>query len=150
MGAFLAADVFGITAHESRDSGIGQHLETITSYLDFVCPMVYPSGYAQGTDGIASPPDSPGAIVGSSVHRYRIRAPKSVIVRPWLQAFKDYNRYSGKAYGAPEIRAQIDASAKAGAEGYLLWNAGGRYTDAGLYEKEPGEKKSGLAVRDQE
>ncbi len=135
MGAFLAADVFGITGHESRDSGIGQHLETITPYLDYVCPMVYPSGYAQGTDGIASPPDSPGPIVGSSVHRYRVRAPKNVVVRPWLQSFRDYNSYSKKFYGAAEIRAQIDASTKAGGSGYLLWNASGRYSEAGLHEK---------------
>lgn len=135
MGAFLAADVFGITGHESRDSGIGQHLETITPYLDYVCPMVYPSGYAKGTDGVASPPDSPGPIVGSSVHRYRVRAPKNVVVRPWLQSFRDYNSYSRKFYGAAEIRAQIDASTKAGGSGYLLWNASGRYSEAGLYEK---------------
>jgi hypothetical protein len=137
IGAFLAADVFGITAHDSRDSGIGQHVETVSQYLDFVCPMVYPSGYAQGTNGISKPPESPGPIVGDSVRRYRVRAPKEVVVRPWLQAFKDYNSYSGKFYGAEEIRAQIFAAEKAGGEGFLLWNAGGRYTNAGLASKKP-------------
>lgn len=138
MGAFIAADVFGITGHEPRDSGIGQHLETITPYLDFVCPMVYPAGYAQGTSGIANPSNSPGAIVGDSVKRYRVRTQASVVVRPWLQAFKDYNSWSGRFYGAEEISAQINASNQAGASGFLLWNAQARYTSAGLNPKKGG------------
>ncbi|HEX4994977.1 MAG TPA: putative glycoside hydrolase, partial [Methylomirabilota bacterium] len=47
-GAFLAADIFGYTAFNANDTDIGQRIEEISVSLDYICPMVYPSGYHLG------------------------------------------------------------------------------------------------------
>ena len=41
LGVFIAADVFGDTAFVNGDSGIGQHIEIIAPFLDYIFPMVY-------------------------------------------------------------------------------------------------------------
>ncbi|MBC7741849.1 MAG: hypothetical protein H7061_06615, partial [Bdellovibrionaceae bacterium] len=134
MGAFIAADVFGDTAYVKTDSGIGQRIEDITPYLDYVCPMVYPSGFGVGTAGVDIPVDHPKEIIEDSVRRYRLRADKETVIRPWLQAFRDY-AYNHREYSEFEIRAQIDGSDKVGGVGFLLWNASNRYSVAGLKRK---------------
>lgn len=134
MGVFLAADVFGDTAFVPGDSGIGQNIEAIAPFLDYICPMVYPSGYNKGYHGVADPVNEPKKIVSISVSRYRLRAEavnEDVVIRPWLQAFRDYSP-AKKPYGAEEIRAQIDGSDGAGGDGFLLWNAAGKYSNLGL------------------
>ena len=134
LGAFVAADVFGITAYDRNDSGIGQRVEEVSPYLDYVCPMVYPSGFAKGTGGVKDPVAQPGDIIEDSVRRYRLRAGPNVVVRPWLQAFRDY-AYSHRDYTGADIRSQIDASDKVGGRGFLLWNAASRYSPDGLKKK---------------
>jgi len=139
MGAFLAADVFGDTAFVNTDSGLGQRIEDIAPYLDYVCPMVYPSGYGLSYDGISHPEKHPAEIVADSIRHYRARADKTnkdLVIRPWLQAFRGYVEHT--PYGASEISCQIAActdSKKYGGlsdGGFLLWNAANHYTSAGL------------------
>jgi len=57
-------------------------------------------------------------------------------LRPWLQDFNlgvDTSR--GIIYDAKAVRAEIDAAEKAGASGWLLWNASNVYTAAALKPK---------------
>ena len=42
-------------------------------------------------------------------------------MRPWLQDFPDYNG-RGLLYGPEQVRVQIDATADAGASGFMLWD----------------------------
>jgi hypothetical protein len=134
LGAFVAADVFGDTAFVPGDSGIGQNIEAIAPHLDYICPMVYPSGYNKNYAGVKDPVNQPKDIVQVSVKRYRLRAEavnEDVVIRPWLQSFRDYSS-AKKEYGAKEIRAQIDGSDEAGGSGWLLWNASSNYSTLGL------------------
>ena len=136
QGVFIAADVFGITAFDSSDSGIGQRVENVTQNIDYVCPMVYPSGFALNSDGIhGSPDDYPEKIVQDTLRRYRNRANPNAVLRPWLQAFRDYS-YDHIVYGAEQIRDQIEGSKASKGYGFLLWNAGSQYTGGGLNSKE--------------
>ncbi|NCN40958.1 hypothetical protein GW916_06875 [bacterium] len=133
-GAYVSADVFGITGHDKNDSGIGQHLETIVPHIDYASPMVYPSGYASGTFGIKSPAKNPYDIVKKSLDLYTSRAlvaNPDLIIRPWLQAFRDYSK-DKQRYGDKEIKDQIKAAMDSGSLGFLLWNASSNYTYAGL------------------
>jgi hypothetical protein len=148
MGAFVAADVFGDTADvaASSDSGIGQRIADITPYLDYVCPMVYPSGYAGGQDGYAIPTDNPGEVVEKEIYKYRLRSDKETVIRPWLQAFQDY-AFNHRAYGAQEIRAQIEGSTNSSAIGFILWNASNKYSNAGLNKKGEHEVRRAHAIK---
>jgi hypothetical protein len=135
LGAFVAADVFGYTAFNENDTDIGQRVEELTPHLDYVCPMVYPSGYHKGIPGYRNPVENPYQVVHESVRLIRKRATHTVVrVRPWLQDFKDY-AYDRRIFGVTEIKAQIKGADDAGASGWMLWNPKNDYTGAALRGK---------------
>jgi hypothetical protein len=137
-GGQYTADIFGIiSSSTTKDQGIGQSLEAIAEPFDVICPMVYPSHFADGEYGIASPNRSPYAIVKKSLADYKKRVPKAQ-VRPWLQDFSLF----GVKYGAAEVKAQIKAARELGYEEFLLWNAGNRYTPAALAKEKAGTAAS--------
>ena len=136
MGAFVAADVFGYTAFNENDTDIGQRIEELAPHLDYLSPMVYPSGYQRGIPGYRNPVEHPYEVVRESVRLIRQRsAPASVRVRPWLQDFRDY-AFDRRPFGVAEIRAQMKGALDAGAAGWMLWNPRNDYTAAALRQKE--------------
>jgi hypothetical protein len=137
LGAFVAADVFGYTAFNENDTDIGQRIEELAPNLDYICPMVYPSGYHVGIPGYRNPVANPYQVVHESVRLIRKRATGlPVQVRPWLQDFKDY-AFDRRIFGVPEIRAQIKGAEEAGGVGFMLWNPKNDYTGAALRPKGP-------------
>jgi hypothetical protein len=131
-GAFVAADLFGYTAFNENDTDIGQRIEELAPHLDFICPMVYPSGYHKGIPGHANPILVPYKVVHESVRLIRKRAGGTVArVRPWLQDFRDY-AFDRRVFGVPEIQAQIKGSDEAGGIGWMLWNPRNDYTASAL------------------
>jgi hypothetical protein len=140
-GAFVAADIFGYTAFNGNDTDIGQRVEELAPHLDIVSPMVYPSGYHRGIPGLRNPVENPYRIVFESVRLIRKRAAGTrVVVRPWLQDFRDY-AFDRRAFGVPEVRAQMRGAGEAGATGWMLWNSRNEYTGAAL------APKGGVAAR---
>ncbi len=140
-GAFVAADVFGYTAFNENDTDIGQRIEELAPSLDYICPMVYPSGYHKGIPGHLNPMLVPYKVVHESVRLIRKRASGTVAqVRPWLQDFKDY-AFDKRIFGVPEVQAQIRGSEEAGGAGWMLWNPRNDYTGSAL------RAKSELAAR---
>jgi hypothetical protein len=134
-GVFVAADIFGYTAFNDNDTDIGQRVEDLAPHVDFLCPMVYPSGYHVGIPGYRNPVANPYAIVHESVRLVRKRSAHATVrVRPWLQDFRDY-AFDRRIFGVPEVRAQIKASDDAGAAGWMLWNPRNDYTAAALHPK---------------
>jgi hypothetical protein len=134
-GVFLAADVFGYTAFNDNDTDIGQRVEELAPHLDYICPMVYPSGYHRGIPGVRNPVAQPYEIVKESVRLTRKRsAPGTVQVRPWLQDFRDY-AFDRRIFGVNEIRAQIRGARDGGAVGFMLWNPKNGYTGGALAPK---------------
>ena len=73
-GVFLAADVFGYTAFNANDTDIGQRVEELAPHLDYICPMVYPSGYHLGIPGYRNPVRNPYEVVRESVRLIRQRS----------------------------------------------------------------------------
>jgi len=133
-GAFLGADVFGYTAFNENDTDIGQRIEELSAHLDYICPMVYPSGYHLGIPGVRNPVAQPYEIVKESVRLTRKRSSATVVVRPWLQDFRDY-AFDRRIFGVPEIKAQLRGAKDGGAVGYMLWNPKNDYTGAALPPK---------------
>ncbi len=141
MGAFVAADVFGYTAFNGNDTDIGQRIEELTPHLDYISPMVYPSGYQRGIPNYRNPVEHPYEVVFETVRLILKRSGHTrVRVRPWLQDFRDY-AFDHRPFGVPEILAQIKAADDGGALGWMLWNPRNDYTSAALRQKE------GLAVK---
>jgi hypothetical protein len=134
-GVFLAADLFGYTAFNANDTDIGQRIEELAPYLDYVCPMVYPSGYHLGIPGYRNPVAHPYEVVKESVRLIRQRSQHANLqVRPWLQDFRDY-AFDRRIFGVREIRAQMKGAAEGGAVGWMLWNPRNDYTAEALGPK---------------
>ncbi|HEU5422329.1 MAG TPA: putative glycoside hydrolase, partial [Nitrolancea sp.] len=128
--AYLAADVFGLTMWATDDSDIGQNLEAVAPYLDYICPMVYPSHFYAGSMGFDIPNDHPNEVILWSLEAGEKRVPQDKNkLRPWLQ---DFSLGEGIAYGPDEVRKQIDAANDFGASGWMLWNAANVYHDTAL------------------
>lgn len=127
---FLAADIFGYVCWNTNDTGIGQQLELMAAQVDYLSPMLYPSGYTWGIPGVRNPVANPYAIVRNSLTEARRRlgiSPKRF--RPWLQAFKDY-AFDRRAFDKDEVIAQIRAARDFGSDGWMLWNARNIYAQA--------------------
>jgi hypothetical protein len=135
MGVFLAADIFGYTAFNENDTDIGQRVEEMAEHLDYLSPMLYPSGYHLGIPRYRNPVEHPYEIVFESVKLIRKRtAGFPVKVRPWIQDFRDY-AFDRRPFGVKEVRAQVKAADDAGAVGWMLWNPRNDYTVAALQPK---------------
>lgn len=132
FNVFLAADTFGYICWNTDDTKIGQKLENLAAIVDYLSPMLYPSGFQFGIPGYRKAVDHPYEIVRLSLEqgRRRIQMP-AVRFRPWLQAFRDYAG-SGRPFTAGEIRSQIKAAEDFGANGWMLWNSRNRYSSGDL------------------
>lgn len=132
---FLSADIFGYVAWNKNDTNIGQELTSLAGVVDYLAPMLYPSGYQFGIPGYPNPVAHPGEIVYLTLRHAIARTRISPLrFRPWLQAFRDY-AFDKRVFGAAEIRAQIDAAESAGSDGWMLWNPRNTYTADGLHPR---------------
>lgn len=66
-GEKISADLFGLTTINTDDMGIGQIIENAFENFDYVCPMVYPSHYANGFIGFRNPAEHPYEVVKYSM-----------------------------------------------------------------------------------
>jgi hypothetical protein len=136
-GVFLSVAIFGYTAFNEDDTRIGQRVEELAAQVDYLCPMVYPSGYHLGIPGFPNPVAHPYEVVRETILRIRRRSARTPArTRPWVQDFRDY-AFDRRPFGAVEIRAQIRGAAEAGAVGWMLWNPRNDYTEEAL-GPEPG------------
>jgi hypothetical protein len=129
---FLSADLFGYVCWNLDDTGIGQTLDSVAPYLDYLSPMLYPSGFHAGIPGCSDPVAHPYEIVYRSLARAKERSGlPPVRFRPWLQAFRDY-AFDRREYGAKQIMQQIRAAEDFGSNGWMLWNPRNEYSADGL------------------
>lgn len=123
--ANISVDVFGMTLVRSDGLNIGQRYEDALDYVDFICPMVYPSHYPRGFLGYENPAEFPYEVLKESFknakEKFQGRRAK---LRPWLQDFD-----LGAVYDREKIRAQIQAAEEAGAAGWMIWNSSNIYTE---------------------
>jgi len=127
----MAIDVFGLTATDSTDMGIGQRWEQFVDQADFVMPMTYPSHYAPGTYGLGNPNAHPYAVLDHSLRdakRRSVGVADAGKLVPWYQDFT----LGPPRYGASHVRAQMQAGYDNGVRSWMLWNPGSRYTEAAL------------------
>ncbi|MDP3266955.1 MAG: putative glycoside hydrolase [Sulfuricurvum sp.] len=129
---FISADIFGYVGWHDADIEIGQRVDALAPYVDYLSPMLYPSGFNAGIPGYPNPVKANYEIVKHSLDKSLTKSGNSALCyRPWLQAFKDY-AFDRRVYGEQEIRDQIRASEDFGSCGWILWNPRNVYTGAGL------------------
>lgn len=123
----VSADIFGLTMSATNDMGIGQKLELIAPHVDYVCPMIYPSHFANGTYGYAQPAEYPYDMIHKSLTDGMAKLTTANIatakLRPWLQ---DFNL--GAVYTSEMIQSQITATNDMGLQSWLFWDPKNLYT----------------------
>lgn len=147
VNVLTSADVFGLTTMVDDDMRIGQRMEDVAQYVDFICPMVYPSHYPTGHLGLKKPAEHPYRVVYDACLRGMKRLEgKRAKLRPWLQDFK-----IGAVYDKKMVLEQIQAARDAGTSGFSIWNARNVYTESAYQmplpnpQAEPPLKKEVLA-----
>jgi hypothetical protein len=137
---FLSMDSFGYVCWNRNDTGIGQRLEDLATAVDYISPMLYPSGFQFGIPGYRDPVAHPYEIVHHSLEECKSRtAGTAVRYRPWLQAFPDY-AFGGQKFGADEIGKQIKAARDAGTVGWMLWNPRNVYSTSDIKPETSSDK----------
>lgn len=148
-GSRISADLFGMATTDTGDSGIGQVLEDSFGKFDAICPMVYPSHFADGFHGYKNPAKFPYEVIDYSMSQAKERMTKwldkvnsatttsktalrTTYLRPWLQVF-DLGAVYDKSMVEKQIKATEDALAKISTStsktygGYLLWDPKNTY-----------------------
>jgi hypothetical protein len=132
---FLSADIFGYVCWNLNDTSIGQTLESVAPHLDYLSPMLYPSGFQYGIPGYRIPTTHPHEIVYLTLKKAQERIGFSPSrFRPWLQAFRDY-AFDRRFFEEREIREQINGVERFGSQSWLLWNPQNIYSREGLKRK---------------
>lgn len=143
LGIPLTADVFGIAAVSSGDDKIiGQNWEKLAKEVDYMCPMVYPSHYAnvkqngvgQGINGVTfgKPDLEPYNVIYQTLLAGKKRLDNvehKAKIRPYLQAFTASWLGAGyyQKYGTEQVKQQIKAVYDAGYEEWILWDPNNNY-----------------------
>lgn len=123
----ISADVFGMVATNTDDLGIGQVLEKILPYVDYISPMVYPSHFASGWNGYVKPATRPYDVIHVSMSKAVARAkamgqdPKKL--RPWLQ---DFNL--GAKYTPEMVKVQMQGTYDSGLDSWMMWDPANKYS----------------------
>jgi hypothetical protein len=114
----ISVDVFGLTTLVDGDPrGLGQMLEMMARYAEILSPMMYANGmasYFKGgvvTTGVYS-------LIHCGLWRTRDKMPNTIL-RPYLQSYPNNVPFFGESF----IKGQIRAAYRAGANGFLFWNA---------------------------
>jgi len=147
-GLYMSCDVFGTIIRSRVDSrAVGQDYAQLASIVDYICPMVYPSHYANESFGLDHPDLYPYEAILGALKRSKSalaevsQEGKVAIVRPWLQAFTATWLGAGnyRQYGAEEIRQEIQAVYDAGYDEWILWSPSVTYDYDGFLSKEEAE-----------
>ena len=135
----ISLDLFGMTMTNTDDLNIGQVLEKAAPHADYIAPMVYPSHYPNGWNGLSNPAAHPYEVIhfAMSEGERRLEAMRVLTasttsplygahiaeLRPWIQDFD-----LGADYTADMIRKEKQATYDARLDSWMVWDPKNVYT----------------------
>lgn len=127
FNVYFSADIFGYVPWNYNDTDIGQSIVEVAPHVDYICLMVYPSGYHLGIPGYRQPVQNPREVVYLTLEQAKKRlGGQAEKLRPWLQNFRDY-AFDRRLFGQQQIQQQINACRDAQTSGWLLWDPTNKY-----------------------
>ena len=145
LGVNISADVFAIACISDLDAKIiGQRVDWVSKYVDYICPMIYPSHFANSSTGIMGngvgqgingvhfthPDLKPYEVVYNTLEAMKkmLEGKEDIIakVRPYIQGFTSSYLRDGyfQVYGAEQIRQQAQGIYDAGFSEWIIWSSG--------------------------
>ncbi|MDR2428392.1 MAG: putative glycoside hydrolase [Candidatus Margulisbacteria bacterium] len=136
----LGVDVFGSVAYQPHHI-IGQDLRRLSSHIDAVSPMLYPSHFYGDRLRLSNPYRT--LLEGSTLGKNKLEG-RPVRLIPYIQGFAMNLGYANMTL-SNYIREQIRACEDAGTDGFFIWHAGNEYATAlavvknygALYQRPP-------------
>jgi hypothetical protein len=139
LGVSVSADVYGSIIYSSTEAALlGQNYEEMAKYLDYICPLIYPSNFKEGIYGVKYPDLEPYKIVSEVLKASKEKLalnPRNehlAIVRPWLQDFTATWIEHHQKYGKKELKEQIAGVYAAGYKEWMIWNSESEFTEESL------------------
>ncbi len=131
-GIIFGADLFGTVIGSTTDRDrTGQDYIRIASMTDNICPMIYPSHYANKTFGLDVPDAHPYTCIKKALELSQEQLSRDSLpkarVRAWLQCFSAPWVKGHINYGSAQIKQQIQGVYDAGYDEWILWNASNHY-----------------------
>lgn len=127
LGVPLGVDLFGIVSWQ-RDIDMnrtGQRVPEISKYVNAIYPMLYPSHFHNGFDDLANPADHPTYFISKGTENFlKLSDGKLAKIIPWIQGFSMKVSNFGPDYLYQQMKAAVDT----GSNGFMVWNAGGDYS----------------------
>lgn len=125
----ISIDIYGANGWYRTGARTGQEVEMLTDFVDVICPMYYPSHFAQSFLAYEPRRERPYRIYYQGSYRAKYISRNKAIIRPWAQCFFINVSYDREFYGAYYIKSQIQALHDAIDEGFSFWNTVGNYQD---------------------
>jgi hypothetical protein len=119
----VSTDIYGFNSWYSFGNWIGQNMEEFGMIVDAICPMVYPSHFGNRFYSAVPADKRPYSIVYDGGIRAHAITGNTVVIRPYLQAFK----LMAPTWGPGYISSQVHGAEKSGCSGFIFWNAKGEY-----------------------
>ncbi len=140
----VGVDVFGLSAYREGDpSGLGQDLEAWVDHVEVYSPMLYINSMRSWHRDVE---DRSRFLVESGVSRLRERLGPRPVIRPFLQAFARGAGHEG--FNPLFIARQIIGAKRGGADGFLMWHPGARYSMFRRAMQGPARRVSPFPVED--
>jgi hypothetical protein len=129
LDAPISIDIYGANGWYRTGGRTGQEVELLSRYVDVICPMYYPSHFAQ--DFLAQSPAElrPYRIYNLGARRTAHISRGRIVVRPYVQAFYLNVSYDRRYYDPDYVRREAEGVRDAGRGGLTYWNNSGRYDD---------------------
>jgi hypothetical protein len=117
----LSVDVFGYAAWRTLKLE-GQELARMAPYVDYICPMLYPSHFSP--QFLKGDPDRDFWVYYESVESaFELMGETQTGVVTYVQGFS----WRAPGFSPGYIFDQMLGSLAAGADGFFIWNASGKY-----------------------
>ena len=124
LNVTISVCVFGLTPSVSGDLGIGQHFPSISQYVDYVSPMMYPSHYYRGVYNLENPNREPyKTVYRTTLDALNILKKERLKLCPYLQHFSLY----GVKYGPKQIAEQLRALYDNKVYNWIFWDPECKY-----------------------
>ena len=115
----VSIDIYGFSALYRTDSPIGQDLQLLAEYVDVISPMLYSSHFDHRYLAQGSLEQRAYHLLLHSTGRANVLARGRVVIRSWLQAFREQTELWG--YGYTYFHGQTQGCLDAGSKGWLWW-----------------------------
>jgi hypothetical protein len=127
INAPISIDIYGANGWWRTGARTGQDVELFRHYVDAICPMFYPSHFAPEFLNFEPASERTYRIYHTGSLRNFYIGKKSVVIRPYIQAFNLHTAYDRKYYGAQYLANEVKGVEDSIDLGYTFWNMGVKY-----------------------